>query len=97
MRWIAKPTAQELVHDLASTLALDHRFRGDAEILANLGTKLKITFDALSWHMAERIQQTPLLAGDTIDIAFTVGHTGHPEYGGLELSLRDFQVGRNES
>jgi hypothetical protein len=32
------------------------------------------------------------LAGDSIDIAFTVGHNDHPEYGGLELSLRDFQI-----
>ena len=55
-------------------------------------TKLRVTFDALGWHMAERLQKTPLLAGDTIDIAFTVGHNDHPEYGGLELSLRDFRV-----
>jgi len=52
----------------------------------------KITFDALGWHMAERLQKTPLLAGDALDIAFTVGHNDHPEYGGLELSLRDFQI-----
>jgi len=51
----------------------------------------RITFDALGWHMAERLQQTPLLAGDTVDIAFTIGHNNHPEYGGLELSLRDFK------
>jgi len=56
-------------------------------------TGLKITFDALGWHMAERLQQTPLLAGDSIDVAFTIGHNDHPEYGGLELSLRDFKVG----
>jgi single-stranded-DNA-specific exonuclease len=55
-------------------------------------TGLNITFDALGWHMAERLAQTPLLAGDSIDIAFTVGHNDHPEYGGLELSLRDFQI-----
>jgi hypothetical protein len=42
--------------------------------------------------MAERLQQTPLLAGDTVDIAFTIGHNDHPEYGGLELSLRDFRI-----
>jgi single-stranded-DNA-specific exonuclease len=54
--------------------------------------RTKITFDALGWHMAERIAQTPLLAGDVIDIAFTVGHNDHPEYGGLELSLRDFRA-----
>ena len=51
----------------------------------------RITFDALGWHMAERLQQSPLLAGDTLDIAFTVGHNDHPEYGGLELSLRDLR------
>jgi len=53
----------------------------------------KITFDTLGWHMAERLQQTPLLAGDSIDIAFCIGHNDHPEYGGLELSLRDFKAG----
>jgi len=52
----------------------------------------KITFDVLGWHMAERLQQTPLLAGDSIDIAFTIGNNDHPEYGGLELSLRDFRT-----
>ena len=52
----------------------------------------RITFDALGWHMAERMQKTPLLAGDTIDVAFTIGNNDHPEYGGLELPLRDFQI-----
>jgi single-stranded-DNA-specific exonuclease len=52
----------------------------------------KITFDALGWHMAERMQQTPLLAGDSIDVAFTIGNNDHPEYGGLELSLRDVKA-----
>jgi hypothetical protein len=56
------------------------------------GLTSRITFDALGWHMAERLQQTPLLAGDAIDVAFTVGHNDHPEYGGLELSLRDFRI-----
>jgi single-stranded-DNA-specific exonuclease len=56
------------------------------------GFASNITFDALGWHMAERLQQTPLLAGDAIDVAFTIGHNDHPEYGGLELSLRDFKI-----
>jgi single-stranded-DNA-specific exonuclease len=51
-----------------------------------------IVFDALAWNMAERLHQSPLLAGDTIDIAFTIGHNDHPEYGGLELSLRDLKM-----
>ena len=56
----------------------------------------KITFDALGWHMAERLQQTPLLAGDALDVAFTIGNNDHPEYGGLELSLRDFRIPQSE-
>ncbi len=55
------------------------------------GLASKITFDALGWHMAERLAQAPLLAGDTLDIAFAIGHNDHPDYGGLELSLRDFK------
>lgn len=51
----------------------------------------KIVFDALGWHMAERLQKTPLLAGDSVEIAFSIGNNDHPEYGGLELSLRDFK------
>lgn len=51
-----------------------------------------ITYDALGWRMAERLQKTPLLAGDAIDIAFTIGVNNHAEFGGLELELRDFQV-----
>jgi single-stranded-DNA-specific exonuclease len=54
--------------------------------------ELRTVFDALGWHMGERLQQTPLLAGDAIDIAFTIGHNDHPDFGGLELTLRDFKV-----
>ncbi len=52
---------------------------------------LRVTFDALGWSMAERLAQNPLLAGDSLDVAFTVSHNDHPEYGGLELTLRDFK------
>jgi single-stranded-DNA-specific exonuclease len=54
--------------------------------------ELRTVFDALGWNMAERLQQAPLLAGDAIDIAFTIGHNDHPDFGGLELTLRDFKV-----
>jgi single-stranded-DNA-specific exonuclease len=55
----------------------------------NRELRTKVVFDALGWNMAERLQQVPLLAGDRVDVAFTIGHNDHPEYGGLELSLRD--------
>ncbi len=49
-----------------------------------------VTYKALGWRMAERVQQAQLMAGDVIDIAFTLDHNDHPDFGGLELSLRDF-------
>ncbi len=53
---------------------------------------MRTVFDGLGWNMAARLQQTPLLAGDAIDIAFTIGQNDHPEFGGLELTLRDFRT-----
>ncbi|MFI5070014.1 MAG: single-stranded-DNA-specific exonuclease RecJ [Terriglobales bacterium] len=51
-----------------------------------------ITYNALGWHMAQRFHDSKLLPGDTLDIAFTVGQNEHPDFGGLELSLRDFKL-----
>ena len=51
-----------------------------------------ISYNALGWHMAERIQQSQLLPGDSLDVAFTLDHNDHPDFGGLELSLRDFKI-----
>lgn len=51
-----------------------------------------VVYKALGWRLAERVHQAQLIAGDVIDIAFTLDHNDHPEFGGLELSLRDFTV-----
>jgi single-stranded-DNA-specific exonuclease len=59
--------------------------------------ELRTVFNALGWHMAERLQQSPLLAGDAIDIAFTIGHNDHPDFGGLELTLRDLKSQTRDS
>ncbi len=59
--------------------------------------RASIVLDALGWNMAERLRQSPLLAGDAIDVAFTIGQNDHPEYGGLELSLRDLKAVRAQS
>jgi single-stranded-DNA-specific exonuclease len=63
---------------------------------AGLPRKIKdwrraIAFPALGWRMAERVQQEQLLPGDALDIAFTLDQNDHPDFGGLELSLRDFR------
>jgi single-stranded-DNA-specific exonuclease len=49
-----------------------------------------VVYKALGWRLAERVQQAQLIPGDVIDIAFTLDHNDHPDFGGLELSLRDF-------
>ncbi len=54
--------------------------------------KKAITYDALGWRMAERVQQSQLLPGDVIDIAFTLDQNDHSEFGGLELTLCDFET-----
>jgi single-stranded-DNA-specific exonuclease len=51
-----------------------------------------VAFNALGWHMAERFEESQIIAGDGFDIAFTLDYNGHPDFGGLELSLKDFQV-----
>jgi single-stranded-DNA-specific exonuclease len=58
---------------------------------SNGGWQKRVTYNALGWRMAERVQQAELVPGDSLDIAFTLDHNDHPEFGGLELSLRDFK------
>ncbi len=58
----------------------------------NSNWRKSLNLDALGWRMAERFQQVHLIVGDALDIAFTVGHNDHPEFGGLELSLQDFKT-----
>jgi single-stranded-DNA-specific exonuclease len=58
------------------------------------GGRIARAMDALGWRMAERTQQEPILAGDVLDIAFTIEMNSHPEFGGLQLVLRDYQKAR---
>jgi single-stranded-DNA-specific exonuclease len=58
---------------------------------SNGAWRKSVSFNALGWRMAERLRPQSLIAGDTIDIAFTLDQNEHPEFGGLELSLRDFK------
>jgi single-stranded-DNA-specific exonuclease len=57
---------------------------------AKSGWRRSITYDAMGWRMGERVMQEQLLPGDLLDIAFTIGHNQHPQFGGLELTLCDF-------
>jgi len=50
-----------------------------------------LTYNAMGWRLAERAQKEKLLPGDLLDIAFNLSYNDHPDFGGLELSLRDFR------
>ncbi len=56
-----------------------------------------ISFSAMGWRMAERWQHEQLLPGDVFDIAFSLGYNDHPEFGGMELTLRDFRSEPHQS
>jgi len=58
---------------------------------SNLGWHRSLTYNAMGWRLAERAQQEKLLPGDLLDIAFNLGYNDHPDFGGVELSLRDFK------
>jgi single-stranded-DNA-specific exonuclease len=48
-----------------------------------------ITFKAMGWSMKESCDRLQLLAGDHLDVAYTLNMNDHPDLGGLELNLRD--------
>jgi single-stranded-DNA-specific exonuclease len=49
----------------------------------------KVAFKAMGWGLKESCDRLQLLAGDRLDIAYSLGMNDHPEFGGLELTLRD--------
>jgi len=50
-----------------------------------------VTFKAMGWGLKESCERMQLLAGDRVNIAYTLGLNDHPEFGGLELTLRDIK------
>ena len=63
----------------------------EKHIALKLASEQSRTHKAMAWRSAERFAQSQLLAGDILDIAFTLTHNDHPAFGGLELTLRDFR------
>jgi single-stranded-DNA-specific exonuclease len=96
---LCAPAVGESNEELSEVAALvTPRCHPDSAVLprvhtqgSNGGWQKRVTYNALGWRMAERVQQAELVPGDSLDIAFTLDHNDHPEFGGLELSLRDFK------
>jgi len=97
---LSSPSSASSDEELSNVAVLTTaRCHPDSAVLPRLhaqssdgGWRKSVTYNALGWRMAERFQQAQLLPGDALDIAFTVDHNDHPDFGGLELSLRDFKV-----
>ena len=56
------------------------------------GWRQALTHYAVGWRLAERVREENLIAGDLLDVAYTLEENDHPEFGGVELSLRDFRI-----
>jgi len=75
----------------AAKLAAPPRLIQEKHIALKLSSTQGRSYKAMAWRSAERFAQSELLAGDTLDIAFTLTHNDHPDFGGLELTLKDFR------
>jgi single-stranded-DNA-specific exonuclease len=62
---------------------------GQSPATAQSSWRDNVAFKAMGWGLKESCERLQLLAGDRLDIAYSVSMNDHPEFGGLELSLRD--------
>jgi single-stranded-DNA-specific exonuclease len=77
------PRIMKEKHVRLKLAALQHQSGG--------GWRRSLSYKAMGWRLAERVQQENLLPGDSMEVAFTIENNDHPEFGGIELSLRDFR------
>jgi single-stranded-DNA-specific exonuclease len=54
------------------------------------GTKFQRSFEALAWRQSGHLLAEPLEMGESLDVAFTIDHNDHPDFGGLQLILSDW-------
>jgi single-stranded-DNA-specific exonuclease len=72
------------------------RVAAPARVLKEKHAKLRLVggsrgFDALAWGMAERVTAEGLLVNDMLDLAFTLEENKHPEFGGIQLIVKDLR------
>jgi single-stranded-DNA-specific exonuclease len=62
---------------------------GQSPAATQYSWRRNVTFNAMGWGLKESCDQLQLLAGDRLDVAYSLGMNDHPEFGGLELTLQD--------
>ncbi len=62
---------------------------GQRPVATQSSWRRNVTFKAMGWGLKESCDNLQLLAGDHLDIAYSLGMNDHPEFGGLELTVQD--------
>ncbi len=62
---------------------------GQRPVSTQSSWRRNVTFKAMGWGLKESCDQLQLLAGDHLDVAYSLGMNDHPEFGGLELTVQD--------
>jgi single-stranded-DNA-specific exonuclease len=77
--------------DAAAIPKRDHALTQASATIAQTSSSWRdnVSFKAMGWGMKESCDRLQLLAGDRLDIAYSLGMNDHPEFGGLELTLKD--------
>ena len=69
------------------------RFKlGPGSIAGENGWRRALVHNTMGWRLAEKVGEAKVLTGDLLEVAFTLDHNEHAEFGGIELSLRDFKA-----
>jgi single-stranded-DNA-specific exonuclease len=72
-----------------STATTHSSFSSSSSSSSSSSWRDNITFKGMGWGLKETCDRLQLLAGDRLDIAYSLGMNDHPEFGGLELTVRD--------
>ena len=69
------------------------RFIKDRHVRLQLAQGARaITFPAIGWHWAERVQAMNIAQDSIVHLAYKLRENDHPEFGGLELEIVDMET-----
>jgi single-stranded-DNA-specific exonuclease len=87
-------------NDEPTLVIRDAKLVGSPQQIKDIHAKLRLfqpgarPLDALAWRMYPRTQSEELIAGELLDVAVRLSENDHPDFGGLQLELIDWQVKR---
>jgi single-stranded-DNA-specific exonuclease len=85
----AIPKREHVETSTASTHSSFSSFSSSSSSSSSFSWRDNVTFKGMGWGLKQTCDRLQLLAGDRLDIAYSLGMNDHPEFGGLELTVRD--------